>query len=1083
MNAAIKDQAAALPSHNGIWLRVIRGAWYLLAALALGIFIASLPGFVLLASEELRAGVRSPVLLAFGLLAVVSAILVALLSLSLAWVVFRHAGQDRMALLVSFFLLAHGVTTAGPLEGLEPFLPGAANLSMFVLQPMLLTPLTILIFTVFPDGRFVPPWSRWIVVLAIVLAPLMVIVSPAGPVENLGDVQGALIGLPYISLFVVAAAMIYAQVYRYRRISTPEQRQQTKWVIYGIAVSFLLGALTAGPWLALQSMPPDSPLPGWAPVLSLVWVISIAVFPVSLAIAVLRYRLWDIDIVINRTLVYGLLTAGVVGLYALVVGSAGVLLQSSGNLVGVLLATALAVAAFRPLRSRVQGGVDRLLPATVNRPIGKETPPGGVVGEHTETLAVSAAARQGVSQERGEAMSAQPESNTRLHGPWLAIGRVTWFVLTTLTLVVWAAALPSVAGVLPQLGLPTGFYAVYVGFTAVLMLAYVLLAILIFWRRSDDWFALVVSFAIVSGGASTSWVYHAAYNAQSNLRMLNTFVLLLGSAAPVYLMYTFPDGRFVPRWTRPVFILGLLWVILSILFPDEPFSPIRGTGLSLSLMLITLGTVLAAQIYRYKFVSTSVQRQQTKWVLFGFAAALGLIVVTGFPYLAFPALLDHPMGAFFSIIFWPILYMIIPLTIGLAVLRYRLWDIDVVLNRTLVYGALTAAIVAMYVLLVSAFGALFHSSDNLLVALLATGLAAILFQPLRERLQRGVNRLMYGERDDPYAVLSRLGRRLEASLSPGASLTTIVETVAQALKLPYAAIALDRDARSDIVANYGLPVTDSIRLPLIYRAETIGQLILAPRAPGESFTPAEQRLLENVAQQAGLAAHAVRLTDDLKQLAADLQRSREKLVTAREEERRRLRRDLHDGLGPMLASQTLTLDAIGKMQARDPERAQALLNDLKTQSQAAVRDVRRLVYDLRPPALDDLGLVGALREQAQQYRATGVRFTIDAPPQGLPPLPAAVEVAAYRIAQEAITNVVKHASAQACTVRLNPAETGLTVEVVDDGRGLPVNRHSGVGLQSMRERAAELGGRCLIETRAGGGTRVEAWLPMVQESS
>jgi signal transduction histidine kinase len=169
------------------------------------------------------------------------------------------------------------------------------------------------------------------------------------------------------------------------------------------------------------------------------------------------------------------------------------------------------------------------------------------------------------------------------------------------------------------------------------------------------------------------------------------------------------------------------------------------------------------------------------------------------------------------------------------------------------------------------------------------------------------------------------------------------------------------------------------------------------------------------------------------------------------------------------------------MQAHDPGRAQALLNDLKTQSQAAVRDVRRLVYDLRPPALDDLGLPDALREQTQQYRAMGVRFAIDAP-ERLPPLPAAVEVAAYRIAQEAITNVVKHAHAQACTVRLIPAEYGLTVEVIDDGRGLPVSRHSGVGMQSMRERAAELGGQCLIETRAGGGTRVEAWLPITQES-
>jgi len=172
MNAAIHDQAAVLPAHSSPWLRIARAAWYVLAAVALGIFVISLPGFVLLASEELRAGVQSPVLLAFGLLAAISAILVALLSLGLAWVLFRRGGQDRMAMLVSFFLLVHGVTTAGPLEGLEPFLPGAADLSVFALQPALLTPLTMLIFAVFPDGRFVPSWSRWIVVLALVLAGL-----------------------------------------------------------------------------------------------------------------------------------------------------------------------------------------------------------------------------------------------------------------------------------------------------------------------------------------------------------------------------------------------------------------------------------------------------------------------------------------------------------------------------------------------------------------------------------------------------------------------------------------------------------------------------------------------------------------------------------------------------------------------------------------------------------------------------------------------------------------------------------------------------------------------------------------------
>jgi signal transduction histidine kinase len=188
----------------------------------------------------------------------------------------------------------------------------------------------------------------------------------------------------------------------------------------------------------------------------------------------------------------------------------------------------------------------------------------------------------------------------------------------------------------------------------------------------------------------------------------------------------------------------------------------------------------------------------------------------------------------------------------------------------------------------------------MIISLIATGLVAVLFAPLRDRLQRSVNRLLYGQRDEPYAVLSRLGQRLEATLAPEAVLPTIVATVKEALKLPYAAIALDQEGRSIEVATAGTLTIDPLCLPLTYQGETIGQLILAPRTPGEAFAPAEQRLLDDLAHQASVATAAVRLT-------ADLQRSRERLVTAREEERRRLRRDLHDGLGPTLAGHSLKI--------------------------------------------------------------------------------------------------------------------------------------------------------------------------------
>jgi len=220
-----------------------------------------------------------------------------------------------------------------------------------------------------------------------------------------------------------------------------------------------------------------------------------------------------------------------------------------------------------------------------------------------------------------------------------------------------------------------------------------------------------------------------------------------------------------------------------------------------------------------------------------------------------------------------------------------------------------------------------------------------------------------------------------------------------------------------------------LRLPLSYGNETIGELILAPRARGEDFSPAERRLLEDLARQSEVAAYAVRITEDL-------QKARERLVSTREEERRRLRRDLHDGLGPQLSGQALTIDAIRSLLQRDPASAEELLVDLKAQTQEAASDIRRLVYALRPPALDSLGLVGALRKRAAQCEQEGtLQVSVEAPEE-MGPLPAAAEVACYRIAQEALTNVVRHAQAQRCHICLAIEEGKLRLEVCDDGRGL-----------------------------------------------
>jgi signal transduction histidine kinase len=551
-----------------------------------------------------------------------------------------------------------------------------------------------------------------------------------------------------------------------------------------------------------------------------------------------------------------------------------------------------------------------------------------------------------------------------------------------------------------------------------------------------------------------------------------------------FLLLLFPDGRLPsPRWRPVAWCAGLgiggfvagnalepgpLGDFPQIANPYGVDSPVVEVATLAAYIVVGICMVASAisVIVRLRRAG-SIERQQIKWLAYGGGVVVGTIFVGGVI-----SIWSAPVSI--AIISFALLGL--PIFTGIAIVRHRLYDIDLIINRTLVYGALTASVVGIYVLVVGYLGTLFRTDDHLLISLLATGLVAVLFAPLRERLQRAVNRLMYGERDDPYAVVSRLGERLEATLAPEDVLSTIVQTVREALKLPYAAIALPRDPNGfEVVATSGEePPADPLVLPLSYGGESVGELLLTPRAPGESFSAADRRLLESLAHHAGVAVHGVRVM-------ADLRRSRERLVLAREEERRRLRRDLHDELAPTLAALGLSAATVGELIPTDPKGAAFANEKLQTVIRATVGDVRRLVYDLRPPALDELGLIEAIRERASRYGAQegGVRVTVEAPDE-LPHLPAAVEVAAYRIVQEALTNVSRHARASACTVRLACTESpsrALTVEVTDDGVGLPERPKGGVGLHSMRERAAELGGECEVVRSWPSGTRVFARLP------
>ena len=591
-------------------------------------------------------------------------------------------------------------------------------------------------------------------------------------------------------------------------------------------------------------------------------------------------------------------------------------------------------------------------------------------------------------------------------------------------------------------------------------------------------YALVAERNALPGVVAMAWL--ASWTGIPALGVL-PFVLLL-----------FPTGRLLDSGWRPVaWLVGValaLDTIATALVPgplhagitplavNNPFGVVQASDLLTWIGPVTsIGCILlpiASVILRFRR-ARGVERQQLKVLTYAAGAFAILILLSNVGSLLPEALRSYYPGA----AIFGLAVAVVPAGIGLAILRYRLWDIDVLIGRTLVYGGLTATIVGTYVLVVGYLGAMFQARGDA-VSLVAAGLVAVVVQPVREALQRGVNRLLFGQRDEPYTVLSRLGQRLEATLAPEAVLPTVVDTVREALRLPYTAITVWQDGRLVIAAESGRPVESPLQLPLVYQNDRLGELVLGPRAPGDAFTAADHRLLVDLARQTGIAVHAARLTSELQQSNEHLRASRERLVTAREEERRRLRRDLHDGLGPQLAGFTLRLDAARNLLRRDADRAASLLQDLADRTQDAVSDIRRLVDGLRPPALDELGLVAALRHYSTQSENGGPRITIEAANE-LPTLSAAVEVAAYRIATAGLTNVVRHADAATCVVRIAVDQpTGfLCLEVVDDGRGLPAQVRAGVGLTSMRERAEELGGSCVVHSSNGRGTTVSVRLP------
>jgi signal transduction histidine kinase len=549
---------------------------------------------------------------------------------------------------------------------------------------------------------------------------------------------------------------------------------------------------------------------------------------------------------------------------------------------------------------------------------------------------------------------------------------------------------------------------------------------------------------------------------------------------------TFPSGRIDTRWLARlswIAAAGLVGLTVAQAFAPGPidgvepgFAPIpnplgvtrlRGalrvtTTAAVPVVVIFVVAAIIDLVVRYRR-SRGEQRLQLRWL----AVATPILPIS----FAMGLVLPEPAGEVVMGVGQPAFLVGTAAGVGIAVLRFHLFELDLFIRRSLLFAGLTGVVIGGYIAIVAGTGAVLADRAGPLPSLVAVGLVAVAFQPARARVQQAVDRLVYGRRAEPYAVISALGEPVEAAVAPDEVLHTIVETIRRELRLPAVAIQLDADI---VVAVAGeLPGPGTERFPVLYQNRPVATLVVTTRTPTEPLTTPERRLLTDLARQAGPAVYT-------RELTAALQRSREQLVASREDDRRRMRRDLHDGLGPALAGILLRADVAAELVGPDPAGAAKELALLKAQLQDATEDVRRLVHGLRPPALDELGLIAALRAQASSLaRPDGtsrLAIHVDAP-DAAPPLPAAVEVAVLRVAGEAVTNVVRHARAHHCCIRLAFGD-GVHLEIDDDGIGMPDDPPFGLGLPSMQDRAAELGGSFDIDRRVGGGTRVSLWLPL-----
>jgi two-component system NarL family sensor kinase len=521
------------------------------------------------------------------------------------------------------------------------------------------------------------------------------------------------------------------------------------------------------------------------------------------------------------------------------------------------------------------------------------------------------------------------------------------------------------------------------------------------------------------------------------------------------MLLRYPSGRIEGRWARQVdraVIVGLvlLWSgyagsensitdeVMDRLPPLLLPGPVGGGLMAVGALLVVSGAVFSVlHTIRRTWRASYPERQQLAW----------LVTIT--PVCV--VLLFTPWEST-QRLFWGI-----PIAVAVGVLRYRLLGIEVVVRRTLLYGGLTGLVLLVFVAVTATLSSTL--SSGAVSQVLAAGLVAVGVVPLRDRLQRLVDRFVYGDRGDPLAALARLGSPVGGSADE-ALLPEVLSGVAAALRVPGAEIVGTAGTRA-AVGSVGEAM---VEVPLVMAGAAVGVLRLAPRAGEVQLPAADRRLVEGLAPLVAAVLHGV-------ELAEALRVEQERVVVATDTERARLRQELHDGLGPSLTGIGLGLEALqSRVGASD------LVERLRAETSSSLEEVRRIIDDLRPGALESADLLALLRIRAEHLSSTtAVRVTVRAP-ERLPGLPDEVEVAALRIVEEALTNVVRHAGATTCCVSLQ-LDDALRIEVRDDGRGYDGPRVGGVGVSSMHSRAEQLGGCCEV-LGDGGGTVVTVELPI-----